>query len=241
MRLMNETVLALVVHLGAACPRRAERWTYRLLSVYPFEGSGHVFEDASGNGHDGLLLSAERAEGRFGGGIRFPATTGNAFVRLSQSPTIRGDVTVCAWIRPESVNLHGENRLIFTDQFNLDLLNGRGRLDLFSGGEWHGTTTGKQPLRLGVWHHIVGSFTTDGNIGAFYVDGALVNTVKTPGPLNVIASSLRLGYTGLKAMVGGLDELRIYNRALSPDECKCRIGLSLQPHSAPQPRKTCVQ
>ena len=185
-----------------------------LIAYYPFEGSGHVFEDASGNGHDGLLLSAERAEGRFGGGIRFPATTGNAFVRLSQSPTIRGDVTVCAWIRPESVNLHGENRLIFTDQFNLDLLYGRGRLDLFSGGEWHGTTTGKQPLRLGVWHHIVGSFTTDRNIGAFYVDGALVNTVKTPGPLNVIASSLRLGYTGLNAMVGGLDELRIYNRAL---------------------------
>ena len=86
-----------------------------LIAYYPFKGSGHVFEDASGNGHDGLLLSAERAEGRFGGGIRFPATTGNAFVRLSQSPTIRGDVTVCAWIRPESVNLHGENRLVFTD------------------------------------------------------------------------------------------------------------------------------
>ena len=161
-----------------------------LIAYYPFEGSGRVFEDASGNGHDGLLLSAERAEGRFGGGIRFPSTTSHAFVRLSEDLTIKGDLTVSAWIRPESLDHHGENRLIFTDQFNLDLLHGRGRLDLFSGGRWHGTLTRTEPLKLGVWHHIVGTFTTDGNTGAFYVDGTLVNTVKTPGPLDIIASSL---------------------------------------------------
>ncbi len=189
-----------------------------LIAYYPFEGSGHVFEDASGNGHDGLLLSAERAEGRFGGGIRFPSITSHAFVRLSEDLKIKGDLTVSAWVRPESVNLHGENRLVFTDRFNLDLLCGRGRLDLFSGGEWHGTPTETEPLKLGVWHHIAGTFATDGNIGALYIDGVLVNTVKTPGPLNVIASSLRLGYTGLNAMVGGIDEVRIYNRALSPNQ-----------------------
>lgn len=161
-----------------------------LIAYYPFEGNGRVFEDASRNGHDGLLLSAERAEGRFGGGIRFPSTTSHAFVRLSEDLTIKGDLTVSAWIRPESQDHHGENRLIFTDQFNLDLLHGRGRLDLFSGGRWHGTFTGTEPLKLGVWHHIVGTFTTDGNTGAFYADGTLVDTVKTPGPLDVIASSL---------------------------------------------------
>ncbi len=161
-----------------------------LIAYYPFEGSGRVFEDASGNGHDGLLLSAERAEGRFGTGIRFSSTTSHAFVRLSEDLTIKGDLTVSAWIRPESLDHHGENRLIFTDQFNLDLLHGRGRLDLFSGGRWHGTLTGTEPLKLGVWHHVVGTFTTDGNTGAFYVDGTLVDTVKTPGPLDVIASSL---------------------------------------------------
>ena len=69
-----------------------------LIAYYPFEGSGHVFEDASGNGHDGLLLSAERAGGRFGGGIRFPSTTSLAFVRLSPSLIIRGDLTVTAWV-----------------------------------------------------------------------------------------------------------------------------------------------
>ena len=189
-----------------------------LIAYYPFEGSGPVLEDASGNGNDGRLLSAERAEGKFGGGIRFPATTSHAFVRLSRSLTIRSDLTVSAWIRPESLNLHGENRLIFTDQFNLDLLRGRGRLDLLSGGKWHGTSRETEPLKLGVWHHVVGSFTTDGKIGALYINGALVDAVKTPGALDVIASPLRLGYTGLNAMVGSLDEVRIYNRALTPDQ-----------------------
>lgn len=205
-----------------------------LVAYYPFEGNGRVFEGASGNGHDGLLLSADRAGGRFGEGIRFPSTTSHAVVRLSEDLTIKGDLTVSAWIRPESSDVHGENRLIFTDQFNLDLLHGRGRLDLFSGGKWHGTSAAKPSLKLGVWHHIVGTFTTDGNIGVFYTNGALVNTVKTPGPLNVIAPSLRLGYTGLNAMVGGLDEVRIYNRALSEDEVQMlyRLDPSAAPHAA---------
>ena len=210
-----------------------------LIAYYPFEGSGRVFEDASGNGHDGLLLSAERAEGRFGGGIRLPSVTSHAFVRLSRSLTMKGDLTVAAWIRPESLDLHGENRLVFTDQFNLDLLHGRGRLDLFSGGEWHGTLTGTEPLKLGMWHHIVGTFTTVGNTGAFYVDGALVNTVTTPGPPDVIASPLRIGNTGLNSMVGEVDELRIYNQALSADEVQmlCR----LEPFAAPRTEKNLNQ
>ena len=206
-----------------------------LVAYFPFEGSGRDFADAGGNGNDGLLLSAERAEGRFGGGIRLPSVTSHAFVRLSRNLTMKGDLTVAAWIRPESLDLHGENRLVFTDQFNLDLLHGRGRLDLFSGGRWHGTLTGTEPLKLGMWHHIVGTFTTVGNTGAFYVDGALVNTVTTPGPLDVIASPLRIGNTGLNSMVGGLDELRIYNRALSADEVQtlCRF----EPFAAPRTEK----
>ena len=85
-----------------------------------------------------------------------------------------------------------------------------------------------------MWHHIAGTFATDANIGALYIDGALVNTVKTPGPLNVIASSLRIGYTGLNAMVGGIDEVRIYNRVLSPDQVKTlyRLEQPGTPHAA---------
>ena len=173
-----------------------------LVAYYPFEGNGRVFKDASGNRNEGVLVSAERTDGRFGGGIRFPSVTSNAIARLSRSLTIKGDLTVAAWIRPESLNVHGENRLIFTDQFNLDLLHGRGRLDLFSGGEWHGTFTGAQPLKLNEWHHIAGVFTTEGNIKAFYVDGALVNTVNTPGPLYIIVSSLRFGFTRLNCSGG---------------------------------------
>ena len=73
------------------------------------------------------------------------------------------DFSVALWILPDSLNPDGENRLIFTDQFNLDLLNGFGRLDFHSHAAWYGTPVpivGQAPAptpSTGEWHHLAGN------------------------------------------------------------------------------------
>lgn len=89
------------------------------------------------------------------------------------------------------------------------------------GGPGNDQITANNAITPGVWHHLVATF--DGFNEEIYVDGALVN--------NVAGNSAQLNYDTNPAIIGcddnagfsehflgALDELRIYNRALSAAE-----------------------
>lgn len=128
-----------------------------LISHYEFEGDGDVLEDSVGD-NDGNLGSAVREDdGRFGKAIRFTDNTGNASVPGSESLTFTGSFAITAWIRPDELGMGGEwpqfeNRLIFSNQFNLDVLHGRGRFEVKNTSDappWVGTPWKDEPLALG--------------------------------------------------------------------------------------------
>ena len=189
-----------------------------LVAYYPFEGNSQQFEDASANSLNGNLQTAKRERnGRFGKGLLFANKNAQAQVPRSPVLVVKKDFCVAVWVFPTKLDFAGENRVVFTDQYNLDLLRGGGRLDLFSGGGWQGTGVGPA-LELGTWHHIAGTFESQEKTGAFYVNGKLVSNGKTASDqLTQIQSPLRLGSCcGLAGFVGVFDELRIYDRALAP-------------------------
>lgn len=197
-----------------------------LVAYYPFEGSGKQFEDAGENGLDGNLQTAKRErQGKFGKGLLFANKNAQAQVPRSPVLVVKKDFSVAVWVFPTKLDFAGENRVVFTDQYNLDLLRGGGRLDLFSGGAWQGTNVGPA-LELETWHHIAGTFESQKKTGAFYVNGKLVSNGKTAADqLTQIQSPLRLGSCcGLAGFVGILDELRIYDRALDDKEIEQLFG-----------------
>ena len=197
-----------------------------LVAYYPFEGNSQQFEDASANSLDGNLQTATRERnGRFGKGLLFANKNAQAQVPRSPVLVVKKDFSVAVWVFPTNLDFAGENRVVFTDQYNLDLLRGGGRLDLFSGGGWQGTGVGPA-LELGTWHHIAGTFESQEKTGAFYVNGKLVSNGKTASDqLTQIQSPLRLGSCcGLAGFVGVLDELRIYDRALDDKEIEQLFG-----------------
>ena len=197
-----------------------------LVAYYPFEGSGQQFEDAAENSLDGNLQTAKRErQGKFGKGLLFANKNAQAQVPRSPVLVVKKDFSVVVWVFPTKLDFAGENRVVFTDQYNLDLLRGGGRLDLFSGGGWQGTNVGPA-LELETWHHIAGTFESKEKTGAFYVNGKLVSNGKTAADqLTQIQSPLRLGSCcGLAGFVGVLDELRIYDRALDDKEIEQLFG-----------------
>ena len=125
--------------------------------------------------------------------------------------------TVAVWVNLETFDANGENRLIYKDgQYNFDLLNGGGRLEIRAEGGWHGTAPAP-PLSLDEWHLVVA--TLDGQVSTHYIDGEVVGgNSGIPGPIQQTESSILLGNIGPKSFVGCMDNLRIYNRALSADE-----------------------
>ena len=197
-----------------------------LVAYYPFEGNGQQFEDASENSLDGNLQTAKRErKGKFGKGVLFANKNAKAQVPRSPVLVVKKDFSVAVWVFPTKLDFAGENRVVFTDQYNLDLLRGGGRLDLFSGGGWQGTGVGPAQ-ELETWHHLAGSFESQKKTSAFYVNGKLVSNGKTASDqLAQIQSPLRLGSCcGLAGFVGILDELRIYDRVLDDKEIEQLFG-----------------
>ncbi|MEM3543230.1 MAG: LamG-like jellyroll fold domain-containing protein [archaeon] len=101
-------------------------------------------------------------------------------------------------------------------------------------------------VEYGVWHHHV--VTYDGSLLKWYVDGNLAASISRS--LDTRMSPLSIGYnhiTNSHYFNGSIDEVRIYNRALSEDEVKQHYLANLQKynneewnfyiHQIPQPNQ----
>jgi hypothetical protein len=74
----------------------------------------------------------------------------------------------------------------------------------------------------GAWHHVAGTF--DGSVMRFYLDGAEVGPSTAAGPIAYPLPSNEAFYIGNfrgscdKPFTGAIDDVRIWSRALEPDE-----------------------
>jgi hypothetical protein len=189
-----------------------------LLAHFDFEGDGDVLMDVTGNGNDGSIGSAERSDDGYQGGrcLRFADPDRKASIP-GAGLLVTNAFTVAIWVNQESFDPDGENRLIYKHgQYNFDLLRGGGRLEISAGGTWQGTSAA-DPLSVNEWHLVVA--TLDGQVSTHYIDGEAVDRRDgISGPIDQTESDLLLGNMPLSSFVGCMDNLRVYNRALSADE-----------------------
>lgn len=79
----------------------------------------------------------------------------------------------------------------------------------------------KRALDDGQWHHLLGVY--DGQRIAFYVDGALEDSVAASGPLSLNTEPVWLGNNSSargESFQGSLDDVRLYRCSLSEGEIK---------------------
>jgi hypothetical protein len=177
--------------------------------------------DSSGRGHDATCDECpEPVPGRLGGGYRFDATFEEILV-VPDHPDFRGAYTIAAWIYAESTP---EQIAILSKPFGTGTGNAwqlevlpDDRISL-SGGVPHSVRS-PGPLAPGEWHHVVGSW--DGTAKALFIDGALVG--QGAAIVEYDDHAVYLGgdqNSGVEVLHwdGVLDDLRVYNRALSAAE-----------------------
>jgi hypothetical protein len=84
-----------------------------------------------------------------------------------------------------------------------------------SAGEKTAYSTNK--ITAGIWHQFIQ--TWDGNNLFGYIDGAQVFTREAGGTINQANNPVRIGGTSFGTAFGGyIDDVRIYNRALTSNE-----------------------
>ncbi len=205
-----------------------------LVAYYPLDGDA---TDAAGN-HDGTISGTpDFLEGYQGQAIDLASNaTVPQYISVPYSEDFAlNSFTVAAWI---NVNDLDDLRAILGTRFNSDntfdlkVEAARVHGDIGDGSAWLNTSVDIDAAHGGVvsigdWHHIAYAIDDAAGTADLYLDGVLSATVTFSGtPLLMKPDQeLRIGNaSGTEYMNGRIDEVRIYNRALSPAEVAGLVG-----------------
>ncbi len=192
------------------------------LAYYPFDGD---VKDYSGNGRNATLLGAlptvdER--GQANKAYLFTTSSDVVYVNNDAGLNFQNQITLSFWVKlsaltQESYVLsHGS----YEERWKVSVLqNGKLRWTVKT------TTSTKDldssfPLSLGQFYHFAVAYT--GYSMELYADGELDTFLADSGPMSIADKEVTFGKkdlsTGSYHLNGTLDEVRIYDQALAPNE-----------------------
>ena len=206
--------------------------TTGLVAYYPFNGNA---DDQSGNEHNGTVDGATLVADRFGhinSAYRFD---GNDKISIPDDPSLHlQSLTLSAWVKPAVDMADGQQRVILSKEKqgtaggyylaytrNADKVGAVNFKIMSQGGPATGyhSTFFVTDLAAGQWYHIVGTY--DGTSRKLYIDGVLKKAITETITLFHDSEPIQIGVQapGQGGFWNGLiDEVRIYDRALTEDE-----------------------
>ena len=201
-----------------------------LVAAYAFnEGTGTAVTDRSGTGNGGTISGATRTtSGKYGSALSFDGV--NDWVTVADAASLDvGKVTVEAWVRPTA--LSSWRTVVFKERpgglvYGLYGAQGGarslGQVDI--GGERNALGPA---MTVNTWTHL--AVTYDGSVLRLYVNGAASGTAVVAGTIPASTGPLRIGGNSVWAewFVGQIDEVRVYNRALSQAEVQADMTTPL--------------
>ncbi len=215
-------VAMLAAYAGVAL---AERPT-DMLSWWPGEGSA---EDVKGTNDGTLQNGTTFAAGKVGQAFSFDGVDDYVSFGSSAGNFGTGDFTVDFWIKTNATRIEGVmgKRPVCTHDNFWDSRIGGGyiniELDQDNAGTGHMSVVATQPVNDGNFHHV--AFVRQGQAVSIYIDGVLDvseeasidHNLSNFADLNVGKSSCT-GFDGTNFFSGQLDEIALYDRALSDEE-----------------------
>jgi len=203
-----------------------------LIGYWKFdEGSGSTAADSSGMSNNGTIINgATWVDGKVGNALRFDGVDDYVYVPTSSSLNdYSGGLTLMAWIKTDTVSTYQQHIIAKGNGFGYPgedyaiTLQPGDDLLFFIGGTAAWVVYGVYPdaVTPNKWYHVAA--TWNGTEWAIYVNGTLKASGgnQSNSPLNFSSSPLCVGREPgwpSTSFDGLIDEVRIYNRALSSSE-----------------------
>lgn len=199
------------------------------------EGLGSTAYDSSGYGNNGVINGASYTTGILGSALSFDGTNDYVNAGTGASLNIRNNVSLEAWIKVSTVS--GVLRLVgksgggwATSPYWLTIQNNWTYFYVADGNTYVGAAALGQ-VQADRWHHLVGTY--DGATAKLYIDGKLVNSGQ--GAITLQNAPTNPFYIGGNPTFGGyatgyIDEVRVYNQALTAFEIQKHYTEGLEKH-----------
>ena len=201
-----------------------------LVGYWPLDGDA---TDASGTGLHGTINgNVVPTTDRFGyadSAMLFPGAT-NSYIELGDPAELQitGAMTLAAWVRIDSYETNGRiiARIGSTRSYSLNVEGEQyghvGAFQVAAAGDDLRIVTTADRIDFGPdeWFHIAGTFEPSVAM-KIYINGELDNTLTDNIPdTQFIANTVRIGKSGYTwgQFPGSIDEVRVYDRALSADD-----------------------
>ena len=195
-----------------------------MVGAWGFDaGSGTTTADQSGNGNTGSLSGATwSTTGKYGNALSFNGTNAYVSVPDSNSLDLTTGMTLEGWVRPAS-----GRRMADADRQGTArrprlraLRQHRPEQAAIPGhGRGHGAPARRDRRRPGrAWTHLAATY--DGTTQRLYANGTQVAQLAVSGAITTSTSPLKIGGNAIwgEWFNGLIDEVRVYNRALTPAE-----------------------
>jgi hypothetical protein len=197
------------------------------------EGAGSVVEDSSGNGNDGVIRGATWVKGKYGGALSFDGVDDYVTVGIINRPT--NTFTFEAWIKSEATHqidgqstsgtrgTSGQRYAFFpshggSSNAGAGLSVGTNGISVYEHGSSYMPALAVYSDNIGTgWNHIAVVYSN--KKPSIYLNGILVLTGYTSPRINV-NTPVRFGMCKYGSHKGCIDEVRVYNCALTAEEIK---------------------
>lgn len=196
-----------------------------LQAYYPFNGNA---QDATVNGHNGIVKGATLTTDRFGNPNSAFEFDGDTIITNYTGVLGTSDRTIALWFNMSQPTtaisyLAGYGQTAAGKRFDLSLLSNTAGLDVSSSYSYYNPT-----ITINKWYFLAVTYSsTDGTTikaPKVYLDGVLRSTISTTTntftTLNTGSTEpFTIGATTTtNSFMGKLDDIRVYNRVLTPNE-----------------------
>jgi hypothetical protein len=232
MNRISISLLVSVVFLTLPIAVSMSNLTDGLIARWEFEGDA---TDSSGNGNDGTLVGDPAwVDGPAGFGQALSFDGVDDHITMGTGPSLDGptDFTVAAWVKTDSRGEHtiiqqrmgggtgyqGQYILSVGTAHNSAIDPGQVYFMIYN-ADFQWEIKSAQTINDGDWHYVAG--VRSGETGSIYIDGNLDATATAPVQDLSATIEVAIGRDvrdGGQYHKGELDEVVIYNRALTEDE-----------------------
>jgi hypothetical protein len=206
-----------------------------LVAAYGFNaGSGTAASDSSGNNNNGTLTGATwTTSGRFGSALVFNGTNNLVTIADANSLDLTTGMTLEAWVYP-TVQPTGWRTIIAKERSGgiaFYLHAGSTSTNRPATGAYIANAErqlfGGTRLTANTWTHLAATY--DGAMQRLYINGVQVASRAQTGSIATSTNALRIGGNTVwgEYFQGRIDEVRVYNRALSAAEIQTDMNTAV--------------